>query len=142
MAFKFWTHGSTFSFDSVLVGGLTSIGLPETEKEEVEVTDHDSGGWREFIPGLRDGGTIQLTMRLKPHDDGQRKLDENFNANGEEVTCVLTLPANPEDNNSQLSYQFQAFVQSLGGEAPFDTAGEKTATLRITGVVNRSDISD
>lgn len=141
MARKFWAHGTEITFGSVKIGGCTSIGLPERSKEEVEITSHDSQGWREFVAGLRDGGTVALTCRLRPSDEGQRALAANFAADGEEEETVITLPPDPENSDFQLTFTFQSFVLDDGGEAPFDDAGEVTYTLRISGPVQRNDLS-
>lgn len=132
----FFAHGTTFSFgddgtDPIPVGGLTSIGLPEEEKERVEITSHDSAGDREYVGGLRDGGTVSLTARLIPSDAGQDALDDNYDATptvNEE--CIITTPTTPA-----VTYTFQGFVESRGGEMPFDGPGEATWTVRIAGAV-------
>lgn len=138
---KFWAHGTVVTFDSVPIGGLTEVGLPEESKEEVEVTSHDSEGWREFTPGLRDGGTVALTMRIRPSDAGQMALRANFRADGETAETVITLPPDPENSGFQLTATFMAFVMDLGGGLPFDDAGERTVTLRIDGPIAYNDIS-
>lgn len=141
MADKFWCHGTQVLFDSVPIGGLTAIGLPDQSKEEVEVTSHDSEGWREFVPGLRDGGSVSLTARIKPSDPGQQALHANFNSDGSTGDVVISLPPDPEDSDNVVSFSFEAFVMDTGGSAPFDGAGEFTWTLRISGLVQRSDVS-
>jgi predicted secreted protein len=141
MADKFWAHGTTVTFGSVAIGGLIAVGLPAQSKEEVELTDHGSAGWREFVPGLRDGGNVTLGMRLKPSDVGQAALRANFTADGVTEEVVITLPGDPENSEFQLTFTFDAYVQDIGGEAPFDGAGDYTATLRIDGVVTTNDPS-
>lgn len=142
---KFWAHGTQITFNSIPIGGCTAIDLPAQTKDEVEVTSHDSQGWREFTPGLRDGGTVSLTCRLKPNDVGQQALWANFNSNNETGTVVITLPLDPEDVTSpplaQVTFTFSAYVSETGGSAPFDDAGEATFTLRIEREVTRSDVS-
>src|SRR5690554_3572815 len=85
-------HGATLTFGSFSVSGLTSIGLPDQSKETVEVTSHSSGGWRERLPGLRDGGTVTLGARLFPDDPGQQALDDNYNADNELVDITIQSP--------------------------------------------------
>jgi predicted secreted protein len=132
----FWAHGTTIEFGGVKIGKPTSIGLPEQSKEEVEVTSHDSMGWREFVAGLRDGGTCAITCRIDPEDQGQDELWSNFNADGD--TAEVTVITLPEYQGNHLTLTFNSWVLDTGGEAPFDDAGEITFTLRLTGLVTRA----
>lgn len=135
----FWAHGTTIVFNEIKIGKPTSIGLPEQSKEEVETTSHDSEGWREFVAGLRDGGTVALTCRIDPDDAGQEELWTNFNADGDtSKETVITLP---EYGGSNLTLTFDSWVIDTGGDAPFDDAGEITFTLRITGLVTRANVA-
>jgi predicted secreted protein len=131
-------HGSTVTFDSTAVGGLTSIGLPDQSKEEVEITSHDSAGWREFLPGLRDGGTVTLAGRLIPGDAGQNALDTNYNSDNTVVEVVITTAADSASN--VVTYTFDAYVSATGGELPYDDAAEVNWTLRIDGEVAKSSV--
>ncbi len=127
-------HGSTVTFGSFNVGGLTSIGLPDQSKETVEVTAHDSGGWRERLPGLRDGGTVTLAGRVVPDDAGQQALDDNYNS-GEVVGVVIESALDADSNN--VTWSFDAYVSATGGTLPFDEAAEINWTLQIDGEVAR-----
>lgn len=63
-------HGSGF----VYVADLVSIGGPEIGVEQVEATSLDStGGYKEYIPGALDGGTVNLTLNFT-NDTAQRTL--------------------------------------------------------------------
>jgi predicted secreted protein len=128
-------HGSTLFFDSIYVSGLTSISLPDQSKDPIEVTSHDSAGWRERVAGLRDGGTITLGARLVPEDAGQQALDDNFNSDVD-VDIVITAP--PDSNSNQVSWTFQGNVSATGGELPFDDAAEVSYTIQIKREVTRA----
>jgi predicted secreted protein len=70
--------GATFEVDSgggfVYVADLVSIGGPELAVEQVEATSLDStGGYKEYIPGALDGGTVSLTLNFT-NDTAQRTL--------------------------------------------------------------------
>lgn len=133
-------HGSSIAFDSIDIGGLTSIGLPDESKDEIEVTSHDSAGSREFVAGLRDGGSVAIGMRLLPDNAGQDALRANYNSNGNTlVEVVITTPA--DSVGEAVSFTFNAYVSSLGGALPFDAAAERSATLRISGAVTEAVLS-
>ena len=90
---KYHAHGTVVEFASATVGGLTSITLPDRQKGEVEITDGESGFDREFLPGLRDGGTVQLEGRHDPDDAGQEALEDNWESDQDVETLFITLPS-------------------------------------------------
>ena len=49
----------------VNIAEINSISGPNMSRDTIDVTSLDStGGYREFIPGFRDGGTVQLAMNF------------------------------------------------------------------------------
>lgn len=47
------------------ISEITSIKGPGMKRETIEVTSIDSvGGWKEFIGGFREGGTLSLSMNF------------------------------------------------------------------------------
>lgn len=132
---KYLPHGTQFSIAGVAVGGLVSIDVPTRVRGAAEITDSGASFNKVFLPGLRDGGTVNLTFRHDPLDAGQLKLESNFNTDGSGavVQCILTLPA-PVTR----TYTFQGFVDKapsgvlgLIAEAPAD----QTASIRVSGAV-------
>jgi len=137
---KYLPHGTTFQIGSFLVGGLISVGIPDRSRGEAETTDTDSSGDREFIAGLRDGGSVELTFRHEPDDVGQLQLETNFNAAGAAAveSCVITLPAVATGASGSRTYTFNAFVTSPpSGDLGLadDDAAEQSATLKLTSSV-------
>ena len=132
---KFLAKGSTVVFNSLTIGSVASITLPDASKEEVDVTTHDSTGvYREFLAGLADPGTVTLECMYDPDDAGQQELVDNFNAAGNTVEqCRITLPAAAAV--STITVTFDAFVQAMPGDLPGTTAAPatRTFTLRVTG---------
>lgn len=133
----FLPHGTTVTFDGDDIGGLNSIGLPDESRGDVEVTDNDSGGSREYLPGLREPGTIALEGRIIPGDVGQDRLRTNKDTEDQPKEVVITLPASATDDSTVVTYTFDAYVSALGGDLPQDSddPGQFTATLKVTGAV-------
>lgn len=132
---KYLPHGTTLSFNGVLVGGLTSVSVPERSRGEAETTDSGASFNRVFLPGLRDGGSVNLTFRHDPADTGQLQLETNFNTDGSGAlkTCVITLPA-----PGTRTYTFTGFViKPPTGDLGLvdDSPAEQSATIRVSGVV-------
>lgn len=132
-------HGTTFhigqigSSGSLAVGSLIGITLPDRSRGEVETTVSGSGYDRSYMGGLREGGSIELTMRHDPNDAGQSQLDVNYETDGDaNVECIITLP------DSLGTFTFDAFVTSPPqGDLALtdDEAAEITATLKVSGGV-------
>lgn len=132
---KYLPHGTTLSFNGVAVGGLVSVSVPERGRGEAETTDSGASFNRVFLPGLRDGGSVNLSFRHDPADTGQLQLETNFNTDGSGAlkTCVITLPA-----PASRTYTFTGFVTKppTGDLGLVDDApAEQSATIRVSGVV-------
>jgi len=57
--------GTIFLRAGVALAEVTSITGPGMTREQIDVTSLDSdGGYREFIAGFRDGGTVTLNMNF------------------------------------------------------------------------------
>jgi len=141
---KYLPHGTQFTFNSIAIGGLMTVGFPTATKEEAETTDTDSGGQREFIPGLRDFGTVQLTCRHDPDDTGQAALDANFLATKDVQECVITLPDEASAaSGSQITYTFDGFViEGPTGDLPLadSESAQVQYTIRVTGAVTKGSV--
>jgi len=132
---KYLPHGTTVSFNAIAIGGLVSVTIPERGRGDAETTDSGASFNRTFLPGLRDGGSINLTFRHDPADAGQLALESNFNTDGSGAlkTVVVTLPA-----PGTRTYTFTGFVTKppVGDLALVDdNVAMQSATIRVSGVV-------
>lgn len=134
---KFRAHGCSVSIGGTDIGGLVTIGLPDRSKGDVEVTDGDSAGDREYLPGLREGGTVTLEYRLDPEDAGQTALETNY-AGEADAEIVITLPSDAAAT-SPVTYTFDGYVNALGGDLPQDAdePGMGTASIKVAGAVTK-----
>lgn len=88
------------------IAELQSIDGPSMSRDTHDVTTLDSqGGYREFIGGLRDGGTISVTLFYTL--DGYETLKNDFESD-ELGDFEIQLP---DDDNTTLN--FSAFVTEL-----------------------------
>ena len=135
---KYLPHGTTVMFNAVAIGGLITVSIPDRTRGVAETTDSGSGFNRDYIPGLRDGGTVELTFRHDPDNTGQIALNTNFglDTSANVVTCVITLPAIAGTANK--IYTFDAFVIAAPAGAlglTDDTAAEQSCTLQVASPV-------
>ena len=123
--FKFTPSGGA----QTTVGKLTSIGKLSPDSEEIDVTTLDSpGGYRQYIQGYRDAGSITLEGFHDSGDAGQTALRTAYD-NGKAGTAQIEFP-------DGATASFSAYVKSYTlGAAEVDGAVGFGAQLRISGKV-------
>jgi len=119
---------------------LITIGLPQQQRGVAETTDSAAAFDRTFLPGLRDGGTLSLTMRYDPDDVGQVELQKNYRAapSAAKVTGIITLPPAATPSSGSETWTFDCFVvEPPRGDLALvdDKVVEVSATIKVTGVV-------
>lgn len=108
------------------VGGLTDVNVSGGEVSFIDTTTHDSsGGYREFVAGLKDGGTLELTGKYDYSDVGQAYLRGNLGAS---AAFVVTF-----SDGTKVS--FTAIVGAYNTSNPLDDSVEFTSSNKITGAV-------
>ena len=119
---------------SVTVGRLTSVGEIEAQAEEVDVTTLEStGGYREYIQGFRDSGTVELEGYHDAGDAGQKAVRSAF-ASGEICTFEVCFP----DGSTA---KFSGFVKKHSiGSAEVDGAIGFGAVIRVSGEVTVEEV--
>lgn len=139
----FFAHGAVFNFDGYEVAGMMDIPLPEEDREEVEITGQGSDFQRQFLPGLKDNGTLDLTIRMVPDDAGQGAMRSNSEADNETVEMYIQLPDHVENlGYPVLRWTFDGFVQTTGGTLFWENqAAERTVTIRVSGGVTEEEVS-
>lgn len=126
--------GTTLKFTpaggaQVTVGKLTKVGEIAPEAEEVDVTTLDStGGYREYMQGWRDAGTIAVSGFFDSGDAGQTALRTAF-ASGAAGAFEVAFADGSKS-------AFSAFVKRFSiGSAEVDGAVGFSAQLRTTGAI-------
>lgn len=116
---------------------VQSITGPGTAFDIVDVTTHSStGGFREFISGLADGGEITATINWHTDETTHQALfDAQYNR---EVTAFqLSWSALPDFATDNL-FDFDGFVTGLPFTSPTDAQVTADLTIKITGPVDVS----
>ena len=121
--------GTILKYNGAVVGKLTAVGEIAPDSEELDVTTLDSaGGYREFLQGYRDSGTVELTGFHEKGDAGQAALRTAYES-GAVGSVDVDFP-----DGTQVS--FRAYVKSHTlGAAEVDGAVGFGAVLRVTGAV-------
>lgn len=116
---------------TIEVGQISSIGeFGFGEADEVDVTPlKTDGGYKEFIQGLKDTGTLTISGFKEATDQGQAKLRE-LHASG---TVTAFRISYPDDSSAT----FSAFVKKFNfAEAAVSGALSWTVDLRVSGRPN------
>ena len=126
---KIKSFGVAVTVATNIIGGLTDVTLPEVEVTDIDTTTHDSsGGFREFVGGLKDGGVVTLSGDYNIADAGQTYLRNPANVGTTPVAVVVTFS---DDSTAT----FNAVVKGYGVNNPLDEVVTFTASLRISGSI-------
>lgn len=121
--------GTRLKRGAVYVARLTNIEPPEVSRDDIDVTDHDSpDGFREFVPGLRDGGEMAIEGNLIAGNTSQQGLLSAIEVDTPE-TWVIEFPTTP-----MTTITFTGYVKSFQvGAAELDGALKFSASFKVTG---------
>jgi predicted secreted protein len=112
-----------------VVAEITNLTPPAPSRDSVDATHEQSpGGWREFIPGLADGGEVSFEINYDPGSADAAAFLAEFNAQGS--AAVKNRQVLFPDGSY---WQFAAFLTGLESEAPIDDKLAATVTLKVTG---------
>jgi predicted secreted protein len=121
--FQRWS-GSTW----VTLAEVTSITGPTMTRDFIDVTSLDStGGYREFITGFRDAGTISMNMNFTRDSYDALKLDFE-SPTLQNYQIILSDPENS-------SIEFEGLVTEIPVTIPTDDKISVDCTIKITGQV-------
>jgi len=117
-------NGSSWDY----LAEVNSITGPTMTRDFIDVTSLDStGGYREFITGFRDAGTISLSMNFTRDSYDLMLTDfESPNANNYEII----LP-----DVDVTSFEFEGLVTEVPLTIPTDDKITADVTIKITGQV-------
>ena len=135
-ALKIGDDGTTEVFTKI--AEIIDIGGPNMSKDAIEVTNHDStSGWREFIPGLRDGGEISVTANWLPEaatQDESAGVLSKFLDDDLHNFQIVTSGAG-DGSSGTMDIDFAAIVTAFNMNMPVEEQGQLEFTLKISGAV-------
>ena len=111
------------------IAEITSIKGPGMKREQIEVTSLDStGGYKEFIAGFREAGTISLTMNFRRSNYDLLKAD--FESNAIQYYEIIL------GDTVLTSFEFEGLVTELPLSISAKDAVTMDVSILITGVVH------
>lgn len=117
---------------------VTSVGFPQDETDEVEVTHLKSPDrYKEFIQGLIDAGEFNATQNYVPGSASDLLLT-GAKATGTVRKCRIVVPDNSGTGAADWNFTFSVFVKKYApDEMTPNEAVKSTATFRVTGAVEQ-----
>ena len=123
--FNRW-NTSTSAWEAI--SEINSITGPSMSRDTIDVTSLDStGGYREFITGFRNAGTVVLAMNFTR--DTYEQMKNDFESNTAQNYQILL----PDVENTGLD--FEGLVTELPLTIPADDKITADVTIQITGKV-------
>jgi len=112
------------------IAEVNSISGPTMTRETIDVTSLDStGGYREFIGGFRDGGTVQLAMNFTEATYAIMKADFE-DAADKNYEILLETSA-----TTHFSLEFSGVVTECPIEITADDKVTSSVTIKVNGEV-------
>lgn len=133
--------GTTYGIDDGTTGSVFDtiaevfeIVPPNQQTEEVETTHYGvSGGYRTFIPGLKDGGEVTFSINWTPGNETDEIL-RTLHASGATRTHRITFA-----NTARIS--FPGWIKGFERGVPLDDRVTATITVRVSGNSTYTDPS-
>ena len=118
-----------------VIANLTSIGEIGLESAEIDVTTLDStGGYKEFIAGTKDAGTVDLEGNVVDGDDSNALMLALADDRTVEEWTIET--------PTGATWVFDAYVSMFkGGDRTVEGLETFTASLRVSGKPNYTPAS-
>jgi predicted secreted protein len=113
------------------VAELRTIQFTGSKYDLADVTNMDSGNFREWLPTLADSGELSTSGNYIPSDLSQKDLTSFYNT-ARLVNWKVTLP------NSLGVISFAGYVSSLERDLPVDKEAMVTIKIKITGPITIS----
>jgi predicted secreted protein len=114
-----------------------SITGPDETFDIIDVTTHSStGGYREKITGLADGGELTVTLNWHPEEASHAALQAALTAR--ELTAFQLSWSALTDYATDNLMDFDGYVSGLTRASPIDAQITRDLTITITGPVDVS----
>jgi len=119
-------YGTILAKGAVEIAQLTNIGGLDLKADSIDISTHSSAdGFREYIPGMKDGGEVPIEGLFDPSDAGQVAAITDIGA-GTSAAYTITFPEGS-------SIAFTGFLIGVKSGAPYDDKMSFSGTLKISG---------
>ena len=117
--------GSSF----VDVANVTSVSAPSMSRDSIETTHHTStGGFRTYIPGLKDAGTVSLDINWEKSQASHSALYTQITTQVVNGQYRVVFPGSPTS-----TFTFYGHVTDFSVTAPVDDKLTASVTIKLSG---------
>jgi predicted secreted protein len=119
----------------VTVAEVKNITPPAYARDAQDATHTESTeGWREFVPGLKDGGEISVEMNFVPDSDTTDRIMATFNSDELQQVRILFADGSQAGQTPTCSkFTCSGVVTGFASEGPIDDVMTATVTFKISG---------
>jgi predicted secreted protein len=128
---SFLEYGSGSPVVYTILAEVKTIAFNGRKFDLADVTNMQSGFFREWLPTLADSGDIDIDANFIPGDTTQHNLNSLFN-NATLSPWEVVLP------NSLGTITFNAYVINSQWDLPVDKEAKLTVKLKVTGMITTS----
>lgn len=108
------------------IANITNLGGPKIEREQIDVTSHDSPDqWEEFVFGIKRSGEVSVDVNYDPSEHDS--LLDDFNSS-EPRSYQIIWP-----DPLATTWTFDAGLTGFEPEAPFDDKLAASLTFKVSG---------
>ena len=113
------------------IAEVSNIGGPGLGLDPIDITNHSStGGWKEFVGGLLDGGEVSLDINYDPthatHDASTGLIKDMTDRTVRNFQLVFP-------DTSSTTWTFAALVTAFETSEPVDDKLAASVTLKVSG---------
>lgn len=119
--------GTLLKREGTTIAEVRSISGPSMSAETIDVTNMDSGGWREFITSLKDGGEVSFDCNFLPAAATHVALMQDF------VDSVISEYSLVWTDSGTSTWTFDGLVTSFQPNAAIDDALTASVTIKMSG---------
>lgn len=111
------------------MGEVTNITPPALSRDSIDASHEQSpNGWREFIPGLKDGGEVSIELNYVVGSTSTLALVAELNASGQSAVKPRRILFTDGS-----FWEFDAFLTGFEPEAPLDDKMVASVTFKVSG---------
>jgi hypothetical protein len=126
------SFGITVTLGGTAIGGLTDVSISGRDVSAIDMTSHSSAGAaREFVGGLIDNGTLELTGNFEGTHPGISYMEANL---AETVAAIVTY-------SDGSTHTFSVIVGAPNVENPLDDKIDFSVSHKITGPIGGTAVT-
>lgn len=114
---------------------VKNISFSGTKADLADVTNMESGNYREWLPTLLDSGELSFTGNLIANDTSEADI-LGFFSGQTLVEWEVVLPPSPNFPTTTGTYSFSAYVTKYERSIPHDKEASVSGSLKITGAIS------